>query len=80
MQDIEIREKIINLVSEILNIKQIDINSSQENTSEWDSLNYLSIISAIEEEFNIDITEKNINNFDSIKNIFNEVNRLWMFH
>lgn len=75
MQDIEVRKKIINLVSKILNIKQIGINSSQENTSEWDSLNYLSIISAIEEEFDIDITENNINNFDSIKNILKEVNR-----
>ena len=47
-----------------------------ENTSEWDSLAYLSVISVMEEEFEIEITEKNINNFGSVKNILNEVNHL----
>jgi len=30
----------------------------------------------MEEEFEIEITEKNINNFGSVKNILNEVNHL----
>ena len=69
-------EKVIAIVSNALNVKNIDLQSSQENTSEWDSLAYLSVISVMEEEFEIEISEKNINNFDSVKNILNEINHL----
>ena len=72
----ETEEKVIAVVSNTLNVKNIDLQSSQENTSEWDSLAYLSVISAKEEEFEIEITEKNINNFGSVKNILNETNHL----
>ena len=72
----ETEQKVITLVSTALNVNSINLQSSQENTSEWDSLAYLSIISAMEEEFEIDITEKNINNFGSVKNILNEINHL----
>ena len=72
----ETEQKVITLVSTALNVNSIDLQSSQENTSEWDSLAYLSVISAMEEEFEIEISEKNINNFGSVKNILNEVNHL----
>ena len=72
----ETEQKVITLVSTALNVNSINLQSSQENTSEWDSLAYLSIISAMEEEFEIEITEKNINNFGSVKNILNEINHL----
>ena len=70
----ETEQKVITLVSTALNVNSIDLQSSQENTSEWDSLAYLSVISAMEEEFEIEITEKNINNFGSVQNILNEIN------
>ena len=69
-------ENVISIVSKILNVKNIDLQSSQVNTPEWDSLAYLSVLSAMEEEFEIEITEKNINNFISVKNILNEINHL----
>ena len=72
----EIEDKVIAVVSNTLNVKNIDLQSSQANASEWDSLAYLSVISAMEEEFEIEITEKNINNFGSVKNILNEINHL----
>ena len=72
----ETEQKVITFVSTALNVNSIDLQSSQENTSEWDSLAYLSVICAIEEEFEIEITEKNINNFGSVKNILNEINHL----
>ena len=72
----ETEQKVITLVSTALNVNSIDLQSSQENISEWDSLAYLSVISAMEEEFEIEITEKNINNFGSVKNILNEINHL----
>ena len=72
----ETEQKVITLVSTALNVNSINLQSSQENTSEWDSLAYLSVINIMEEEFEIEITEKNINNFGSVKNILNEVNHL----
>jgi len=72
----ETEQKVITLVLTALNVNCINLQSSQENTSEWDSLAYLSIISAMEEEFEIEITEKNINNFGSVQNILNEINHL----
>ena len=72
----ETEEKVIAVVSNTLNVKNIDLQSSQENTSEWDSLAYLSVMSLMEEEFEIEISEKNINNFGSVKNILNEINHL----
>ena len=72
----ETEQKVITLVSTALNVNSIDLQSSQENISEWDSLAYLSVISTLEEEFEIEITENNINNFGSVKNILNEINHL----
>ena len=72
----ETEQKVITLVSTALNVNSIDLQSSQENTFEWDSLAYLSVIGVMEEEFEIEITEKNINNFGSVKNILNEINHL----
>ena len=72
----ETEQKVITLVSTALNVNSINLQSSQENTSEWDSLAYLSVISVMEEEFEIEISEKNINNFGSVKNILNEINHL----
>ena len=72
----ETEQKVITSVSTVLNVNSINLQSSQENTSEWDSLAYLSVISVMEEEFEIEITEKNINNFGSVKNILNEINHL----
>ena len=72
----ETEQKVITLVSTALNVNSINLQSSQENTSEWDSLAYLSLISAMEEEFEIEITENNKNKFVSDKNILNEINHL----
>ena len=72
----ETEQKVITLVSTALNVNSINLQSSQENTSEWDSLAYLSVMSLMEEEFEIEISEKNINNFGSVKNILNEINHL----
>ena len=76
MKHSETEQKVITLVSTALNVNSINLQSSQENTSEWDSLAYLSVMSLMEEEFEIEISEKNINNFGSVKNILNEINHL----
>ena len=70
----EIEEKVISIVSNSLNVKNIDLQSSQDNTLAWDSLGYLSIMCAMEEEFAIEISQENINSFGSIHEILNMIN------
>ena len=68
-EDLNKLKKIKEIVCEVLNIDEIDDIAKQEDYIEWDSLAYLSIISEIEDQLNVDISSKNINNFDSIQNI-----------
>ena len=69
----EIENKIIAILSEVLNKDKINSETSQENTEEWDSLTYLTILTHLEKEFNIDINGKNINEFGSVKKIINQL-------
>ena len=66
-------KKIKEIICEVLNIDEIDDNAKQEDHIEWDSLAYLSIISELEDQFNISISSKNINNFDSVQNILTNI-------
>ena len=68
-------KKIKEIICEVLNIDEIDDNAKQEDYIEWDSLAYLSIISELEDQFDINISSKNINNFNSIQNILKNVNQ-----
>ena len=43
--------------------------SSTDTLSEWDSLAYMSILSEIEVEYSLEITEDNIEKFNSISSI-----------
>ena len=54
----EIETKLKKIISVIFLIDQNQINnqSSNENIKEWDSLKHLSLVLAIEEEFNIRFT------------------------
>jgi len=62
------QKDIIKIVKNILNEK-INLNSNQANCKNWDSMSYFSILSSLEKEFKIKISQKNFNKFDSIKNI-----------
>ena len=68
-------KKIKEIICEVLNIDEIDDYANQEDHIEWDSLAYLSIISELEDQFNISISSKNINNFDSVQNILTNINQ-----
>ena len=50
--------KIKEIICRVLNIDEIDDSAEQEDYIEWDSLAYLSIISELEVQFNINISSK----------------------
>tara|TARA_Y100000741_G_scaffold321775_1_gene271116 strand:+ start:360 stop:581 length:222 start_codon:yes stop_codon:yes gene_type:complete len=72
MNDNEKKKQIIKIVKNILNEK-INLNSSQTNCKNWDSMSYFSILSSLEKKFKIKINQKNFEKFNSIKNILKNI-------
>lgn len=62
-------EEIIKIIKNITRSDNVDVQSSNQNLDQWDSLAYMSIISEIEINYDIEVTEENINNFGSVKSI-----------
>ena len=73
MQNQEITKKVENLILEVLNIESLPLKASAENVEQWDSLAYLSIVSKLEKEFKLKISQENINKFNSLENIVKEI-------
>ena len=70
MSDIE--EEIIGIIAKSLEVGEININSSVENTEEWDSLGHLSILVSLDKRFNGEVAGiKKMANIDSVKSILN---------
>ena len=65
----ELTQEIIDIVKTVTRSDLVDGDSSIENLSNWDSLAYMSIISEIEINYEVEVNEENINNFSSIKSI-----------
>jgi [ribosomal protein S5]-alanine N-acetyltransferase len=61
--------KIIEIISNVLENKDIDINSSMLNVDNWDSLNHMQIIIKLKEELAIDFSPKDIAASRSVKSI-----------
>lgn len=68
--------KVIEIISSILNVDKstLTLESSPENLSNWDSLNHMNIIMALEEEFELTLSEEDIIEMLSIETIVNKLN------
>ena len=64
---LDIEKRIIFIMSEVLDISKNMINddSSTNNLVEWDSMNHMNLIVALEEEFKCDFDEDDIENMVS---------------
>ena len=72
-----ISSQVRSIVADALNLEfdEISLKSSKEEFPEWDSMTYLTIVSNIEDEFDISISGENIDKFGSIPQIINEINK-----
>jgi len=72
-----ISSQVLSIVADALNLEfdEISLKSSKEEFPEWDSMTYLTIVSNIEDEFDISISGENIDKFGSIPQIINEINK-----
>lgn len=65
-------KSIISLISKVLGIKKglINENSKAKDFKKWDSLGTIKISIALEHQYKIKVSNKEINNLDSIKSIY----------
>lgn len=71
MDKFEIFEKVKNICKDVFENDELILteNSSMSDIEKWDSLTHLSIISDIEDEFNISFTLDEISNSKSIERL-----------
>lgn len=71
------KAEVINIVSNILNIKRSKIteNSGINTIEEWDSLKHMQIISAIEEEYKIEFSEEQLIKSNNVKKLINSIKK-----
>lgn len=65
----DVEKKIIEIVGQVTHDSGVNINSTDQNVNGWDSLAYLMIALKVEENFKIEISIENIDQFNSIRNI-----------
>ena len=73
MTKLEIEKEIIKLVKEITKEDNVNIDSSVDNCGAWDSLAYVSIVSAVEAKYGVEVNSNNINDFGSVRSLINLV-------
>jgi acyl carrier protein len=73
MTKLEIEKEIIKLVKEITKEDSVSIESSTDNCGAWDSLAYVSIVSAVEAKYGVEVNSNNINEFGSVRSLINLV-------
>ena len=69
MTDEQLTLRIIQIVKEITQTKDVDEFSNVDNLPNWDSLAYMSVVAAVEDEFKIEVNQENITEFDSVEKI-----------
>lgn len=63
------KEKIINILKDVLETNDVDENTNQQNCPLWDSLHHLNIAVEIEDEFNISLEPEDIASMHSVDDI-----------
>lgn len=63
MNDIE--NKVISVISKVLKT-DVDKNTTRKDCSKWDSLKHIEVIFAIEDEFEIEFTEEEMSEMNSV--------------
>lgn len=67
-------DQIIEIVKKVTHNSRVDINSTDKSVEGWDSLAYLLIAEKIEELFDVEMNNENIDRFSSIRNVLEMIN------
>ena len=66
------KNQLINIVKEALDIEEetIDLNTQFDSLDTWDSLGKLSLIALIDESFNVQISDKEFDSFETLDDLY----------
>ena len=62
-------EKVLEILKEVLEDENVNVETSQENNSNWDSLRHLNLIVELESEFEVSFEPEEITEMSSAKKI-----------
>lgn len=71
----EVLEKVNEVLKDVLDLEDlvIDDETTANDVDEWDSLNHISIISAIEDEFGISFNMTEVVNFQNVGDMVDKI-------
>ena len=75
---LDLDKRILLIMSEVFDLDEdkIDDDSSNNSLSEWDSMNHMNLIVALEEEFKCEFDEDDIENMVSFKIIKRTIEKI----
>ena len=64
-----VKERVFEIICDIMEVSQekVDINSSDETIENWDSINQMNLVLALEEEFERQFTDDQIVGFTNVR-------------
>lgn len=68
-------EKLVAIIKEALELEHVELNDFLDSYDTWDSLGRLSLIALIDEHFDIQISDKEFNEFETVNDVFNSLNK-----
>jgi len=69
-----LNDKIFKILSEILE-EPIDINTTRNNSNNWDSINQIKIILMLQTEFSVSFSAQEISDIHSVQDIINIISQ-----
>ena len=61
------KEKVIEIIKDVLETEDISLNTSQENCENWNSLRQLNLVSELEDEFDVEFEPEEIAEMKSVE-------------
>ena len=69
------KEKVIEIMKDVLETEDISLNTSQENCENWNSLRHLNLVSELEDAFNMEFEPEEIAYMHSVNSIIEIIKR-----
>ena len=66
-------EKLMTIVKEALELQHVELNDFLDSYDSWDSLGRLSLIALIDEHFDVQISDKEFNEFETVSDVLNSL-------
>jgi len=61
------KEKVIEIMKDVLETEDLSLNTSQENCENWNSLRQLNLVSELEDEFDVEFEPEEIAEMKSVE-------------